>query len=88
MYTFNDAPTQRMQNGIQAASGLGGGVTWTGDADNEFVFGTNWNDILMGEAGDDTVYGFEGDDKLYGGDGINKLFGDAGDDLIYAFGTS
>ena len=48
MYTFNDAPRDRMQNGIQAASGLGGGITWEGDADDEFVFGADWNDILMG----------------------------------------
>ena len=88
MYTFNDATPDRMYSGIQAASGLGGGVTWMGDNDNEFVFGTSWADVLMGDDGDDTLYGFEGDDKLYGGDGDNKLFGDGGDDILYAYGTA
>ena len=87
MYTFNDALRDRMQNGIQGASALGGGVTWVGDRDNEILFGTDWNDILKGDEGNDTIYGFEGDDKLYGDEGNDKLFGDAGDDIIYAYGA-
>ena len=62
MYTFNDPSPDRMYTGIQAASGLGGGVTWEGDNDNEIVFGTSWLDVLRGDFGDDTLYGFEGDD--------------------------
>ena len=88
MYSFNDATMNSMSNGIQSASGLGGGITWEGDDDNEFLFGTYWNDILRGENGDDALYGFEGDDKLYGGLGDDRLFGDAGNDIIYAYSSN
>ena len=59
------------------------GVQWTGDADNEVIFGTSWNDFLYGDAGNDQMYGFEGDDLIEGGTGRNGLFGNAGDDLIF-----
>jgi len=59
------------------------GVAWTGDADNEKIFGTGWFDQLFGKAGRDQVYGFEGDDYLTGGDGHDQLFGGGGDDIIH-----
>ena len=43
-----------------------GGLKWTGDADNEYIFGTSWLDKLYGGAGDDVMYGFEEDDLMYG----------------------
>ena len=64
-------------------TGNPGGVTWTGDADEEYIFGTSWNDSLYGDAGDDIMYGFEGDDEISGGYGVDRLFGDAGDDTIF-----
>jgi Ca2+-binding RTX toxin-like protein len=59
-----------------------GGVKWTGDADNEYIFGTSWLDKLYGGAGGDVIYGFENNDVIYGEGGRDRLFGDGGDDLI------
>ena len=44
-------------------------VRWEGDADNEYIFGSSWSDMLEGSAGNDIIYGFEGDDTIFGGDG-------------------
>ena len=44
-----------------------GGVVWSGDVDNEYIFGTDWLDNLSGGAGNDIMYGFEGDDTIIGG---------------------
>ena len=54
-----------------------------GDTDNEYIFGTMWEDTLNGDNGNDILYGFEGDDTIIGGYGIDRLFGDSGDDLMY-----
>ena len=79
----NDAATLAIANqGGATDTGMPGGVTWMGDADNEYIFGTMWEDTLSGDAGNDLLYGFEGDDTIAGGYGIDRLFGDAGDDFI------
>ena len=59
-----------------------GGIRWTGDTDNETIFGTDWLDVLYGGGGDDRLYGFEEDDIITGGNGRDRLFGGPGDDLI------
>ena len=64
-------------------TGLPGGLAWTGDADNEYIFGTSWLDTLAGGNGNDILYGFEGDDTMEGGDGADRLFGDSGDDTMF-----
>ena len=69
--------------GDDDAVGMPGGMDWTGDDDNEYIFGTMWLDNLYGNGGDDIMYGFEGDDTMVGGYGIDRLFGDAGDDTIF-----
>ena len=70
------------------ATGSPTGVTWTGDADHEVIFGTDWLDILSGDDGNDIMYGFEGDDEIIGGQGVDRLFGDAGDDTIFVGDSS
>jgi len=59
------------------------GLEWSGDQDNEIIFGTAWLDVLAGKSGNDNIYGFEGDDQLSGGDGVDNIFGDGGNDTIY-----
>ena len=59
-----------------------GGLQWTGDADNEYIFGTAWLDKLYGGDGNDVIYGFENDDIILGQGGVDRLFGDGGDDYI------
>ena len=79
----NDAATLVIDNqGVGTDTGMPGGVTWMGDADNEYIFGTMWEDTLSGDAGNALLYGFEGDDTIAGGYGIDRLFGDAGNDFI------
>ena len=60
-----------------------GGVVWSGDVDNEYIFGTMWMDDLSGGAGNDIMYGFEGDDTIIGGLGTDRLFGSEGNDTIF-----
>ena len=80
----NDAATLVINGqGRADDTGMPGGVTWMGDADNEYIFGTMWLDTLNGDNGNDILYGFEGDDTIIGGYGIDRLFGAAGDDLMY-----
>ena len=57
----------------------------TGDANDNFVFGLNGNDILDGGDGNDNVNGGNGDDELTGGTGDDLLVGGAGSD-IFNFG--
>ena len=64
-------------------TGLPGALAWTGDADNEYIFGTSWADTLSGGMGNDILYGYEADDTIEGGYGADRLFGDAGDDIMF-----
>ena len=59
-----------------------GGLEWTGDDDNEIIFGTSWLDILRGGPGNDEISGFEEDDAIDGGEGDDRLFGDGGNDIL------
>lgn len=47
-----------------------------------FIFGTNFADVLRGLSGDDLLDGGEGDDRLFGRDGDDRLFGDGGADRL------
>ena len=58
------------------------GLEWIGDADNEKIFGTSWQDNLFGGDGNDYLYGMEGGDWISGGDGVDRIFGGGGDDRI------
>ena len=65
------------------------GVIWEGDADNEIIFGTFWNDFLYGDDGEDVLYGFEGDDRISGGRiGKDRIFGDGGNDILWGGNVS
>ena len=59
------------KSAFRKATGTGqpGGIAWSGDADNEYIFGTSWADNLYGEGGNDIMYGFEDDDFMQGGEG-------------------
>ena len=71
-----------------------------GATGTDFLFGTNYGDVLSGFnldpqsgvafrpelAGDDELWGFGGDDLFYGGGGSNMLFGGEGNDTAsYVF---
>ena len=53
--------------------GPNGGLAWTGDEDQEYIFGTSWLDKLIGGYGSDKIYGFEGNDLIYGEDVLGAM---------------
>ncbi|WP_454713916.1 cadherin domain-containing protein [Caulobacter segnis] len=59
-----------------------GGMTISGGAGNDTIWGTNDVDILKGDAGNDTIYGQAGNDQIDGGIGADNLFGGDGDDTF------
>ena len=42
------------------------GLRWIGDVDNEYIWGTSWEDTLVGGSGNDVLYGFESNDVIQG----------------------
>lgn len=69
--------------------------TQAGTVGNDFLFGTNANDVIGGLAGDDSIFGNGGKDTLIGGDGDDLIYGGSdadyilgghGNDTIYANG--
>lgn len=80
-YTINRLSTGKLAGNV--GTGAPGGVSWTGTANSEYIFGGMWGDELMGGDGDDLMYGFEGDDTIVGEGGKDRLFGDAGNDTLW-----
>ena len=53
-----------------------------GTASNDFMLGSDKNDVRSGLGGDDFIYGEEDNDTLSGGDGQDHVFGGNGDDVL------
>ena len=73
--------------------GAYGGTEVYGLANADYLFGTEYGDILMGynrfgqdgeesKAGDDSFWGFGGDDLFIAGSGFNHIYGGGGTDTI------
>jgi trimeric autotransporter adhesin len=62
--------------GINASAGAGNAL-------DNVITGTGWNDELLGKGGNDTLIGDSGNDSLEGGDGDDVLIGGAGDDQMW-----
>ncbi|HVQ95791.1 MAG TPA: hypothetical protein VMU51_32500 [Mycobacteriales bacterium] len=67
------------------------GIVIEGNAADNVLVGTPWNDVIRGFGGDDridggggndTIYGGDGDDIIRGGDCDDTMYGGPGDDLI------
>ena len=59
-------------------------VTIHGDAGNDTLIGSPFNDYLRGQDGDDNLQGGAGNDGLDGSDGADQLFGEGdNDNLIF-----
>ncbi|MFO1257780.1 MAG: calcium-binding protein [Gammaproteobacteria bacterium] len=54
----------------------------SGEADSDFIVGTNKDNILYGKDGDDLLFGGNGDDRLYGEKGDDILDGGPGNDIL------
>ncbi len=74
------------------ASNVTHGLNLTGNAKDNQMFGTVYddtlrgldgNDLLSGGYGDDVLFGGNGDDTLNGGDGNNTLTGGEGNDVFF-----
>lgn len=68
---------------LVAASGVALAVVRSGGPGNDYLTGTNAEDIMEGKGGSDTVLGFAESDVLYGGDGRDYVVGMRGDDVLY-----
>ncbi|MEM1169865.1 MAG: hypothetical protein AAGJ08_12500 [Cyanobacteria bacterium P01_H01_bin.35] len=79
------------------------GVEDTGSISAEYMYGTNYGDVLVGyqlddvggtgfapdTAGNDEMRGYGGNDSFYGGAGTNKFFGGLGSDTaLYVHSTA
>ena len=58
-------------------------VRITHGADDQYLSGTNGNELLHGAGGDDQISGANGIDILFGDTGDDTLIGGAGNDFIY-----
>ncbi len=58
------------------------GVTKTGDAKANKLYGTDYDDVLSGLAGNDTLLGKAGNDNLNGGNSNDSLTGGLGFDML------
>ncbi len=54
----------------------------TGNALDNALYGTNFNDTLSGLDGNDVLKGYAGDDTLLGGAGDDMLYGNEGNDYL------
>ncbi len=54
-----------------------------GSNDSEYIYGTDYRDIIRGYGGDDEIRGFWGNDDLYGNSGNDLIYGGYGADDIW-----
>lgn len=79
--------TMRLGDGNDSVR-LGAGVPAAmlyGDAGNDTLYGSAFDDLLDGGDGNDRLYGRAGNDRIDGGTGTNSLSGEDADDLLIAF---
>jgi len=65
-----------------SATCLGLTCTLEGTDENDFLVGTNGDDVICGGEGNDTIIGAQGDDVICGGPGNDILIGNEGYDII------
>jgi len=57
------------------------GISGTGNALDNSIFGSRGSNALFGQSGADTLYGGAGEDTLDGGDGADRMAGGADNDI-------
>ena len=66
---------------------VNGGSAGEADGDTysgvEFVYGSNYDDVITGDDANNRLVGADGDDELYGGEGKDYLIGGEGADLLH-----
>lgn len=68
---------------LSFTGGTSGGVSGTGNALDNRIFGSFGDDVLSGLAGDDFIVGGFGDDLIFGGLGSDTINVSAGSDTIF-----
>ena len=59
------------------------GLTVTGNAEDNRIWGSAGRDVIHGMGGNDYIGAKDGDDLVDGGDGDDTIFGDGGNDMLY-----
>jgi Ca2+-binding RTX toxin-like protein len=67
---------------INYVEGSGFADNLTGDANKNWLYGNDGDDILLGLGGEDTLRGGAGNDQMLGGDGNDVVYGSAGADVV------
>jgi serralysin len=61
----------------------GGDIDGTGNAQANFIWGSDGDNGINGADGNDTIYGWAGDDVINGGAGADRMNGNDGNDTYY-----
>ncbi|PZU15067.1 MAG: hypothetical protein DI606_00395 [Sphingobium sp.] len=69
--------------GIETVALAKAGLTVTGNAENNRIWGSEGRDVIHGMGGDDYIDGKGGDDLIHGGEGNDILYGGAGNDILH-----
>lgn len=72
-----------IHSGIETVGLMQAGLTVTGNAEDNRVWGSAGRDIIYGMGGNDYIGAKDGNDLVRGGDGNDTIFGDSGDDELY-----
>ncbi|PMP66070.1 MAG: hypothetical protein C0190_05995 [Thermodesulfobacterium geofontis] len=56
----------------------------SGSTGNDWLYGSNSDDVIFGKGGNDYLYGYDGDNVFVGGEGNDYMDGGAGSD-VYVF---
>lgn len=69
--------------GIETVALAKAGLTVTGNAEDNRVWGSAGKDVMQGMGGNDYIGAKDGDDTVRGGDADDTIFGDGGNDNLY-----
>ncbi|QRE78352.1 type I secretion C-terminal target domain-containing protein (plasmid) [Methylobacterium aquaticum] len=82
---FSYALTNNVEQAVVTSNA---GVTITGNAVDNVIYGGGGNDVFRGGAGNDYIFGGGGDDLFYGEAGADTMIGGAGNDFYVLDGAS
>ena len=82
--SVSTAANDQLFGRVEPSLGDLGAVTLTGTGGDDFLSGTENDDVIDLQGGNDMVFAGAGDDKINGAAGADTIFGQAGNDLVIA----